>query len=93
MDGFTNLQELYDRVKPALKSKTKELSRLGVDYVKEVDIWNYLKTNIWYKKRNLTLGELVNDIMTVDNTSLEKYVQNIMAQTPRTLVKDDKDLL
>lgn len=92
MDGFSSLTELYNRVKPALKSKVKELKRLGVNYVQEADIWNYLKNNLWCKKSNLTLGEVVNDIMTVPNSELEYYVQGILAQDKRD-VEGDKNLL
>jgi len=89
MDGFSSLEELYNRVKPALKSKIKDLKRIGINYVQEVDIWNYLKNNYWCKKNNLTLGDIVNDIMTVSNSELETYVQNIMAETKRTVIQEE----
>ena len=31
---FRNVEELYNRIKPALYSKVKELNRLGINYVK-----------------------------------------------------------
>ena len=83
MDGFTSLEQLYKRVKPALKSKCKDLQRIGIDFVTEEDIWNYLKENIWCKGNNLTLGEMVNDIMTLRNTDIIEYVQNIMKDMKR----------
>ncbi len=79
MDGFSSLEELYNRVKPALKCKVKDLHMVNVQYIKEVDIFNYLKNKIWIKKSNLTLNEIVNDIMTTSNTELESYVQNLIA--------------
>lgn len=85
MDGFSSLEELYKRIKPALKSKVKDLNRVGVNYVQEADIFNYLKNNVWSKKNNLTLGEIVNDIMTTPNTTLELYVQNIMKNDARKI--------
>lgn len=84
MDGFSSLEELYNRVTPALNSKLKDLTRVGVNYVQKADIWNYLKNNLWSKKKGLTLGEIVNDIMTVSNAELEMYVQNLMAKEVRT---------
>ncbi len=84
MDGFSSLEELYNRVTPALNSKLKDLTRVGVNYVQKADIWNYLKNNLWSKKKGLTLGEIVNDIMTVPNAELEMYVQNLMAKEVRT---------
>lgn len=89
MDGFSSLEELYHRVEPALNSKLNDLRRIGIRYVQKADIWNYLKNNLWCKKANLTLGEIVNDIMTVSNTELEVYVQSIIATTPRKMVEED----
>ena len=43
-----------------------------------------LYNNLWSKKKGLTLGEIVNDIMTVPNAELEMYVQNLMAKEVRT---------
>ena len=40
---FRNLKELYERLKPALRTKTNELKRIGFNYIKEEDIWNCLK--------------------------------------------------
>ena len=35
---FNSLQELYQRIRPALRTRMRELHRLGYDYVKEEDI-------------------------------------------------------
>lgn len=93
MDGFSSLDELYKRVTPALKSKVKELKRIGVNYVQEADVWNYLKNNMWSRKSNLTLCEMVNDIITVSNIELEKYVQSIVATQKREVNNGDENLL
>lgn len=89
MDGFSSLQELYERITPALKCKVNDLRRIGVNYVKKEDIWNYLKDYVWSKKTNLTLGEMVNDCMTLKSNDIEKYVQEIMAKTPRTINEEN----
>lgn len=89
MDGFSSIEELYKRVEPALKSKVKDLTRVGVTYVQKADVWNYLKNNVWCKKNNLSLGEVVNDIMTVSNGELETYVQTIMSENRRTREEED----
>ena len=88
MDGFSSIEELYKRVQPALNSKVKDLTRVGVNYVQKADVWNYLKNNIWCKKSNLTLGEIVNDIMTTPNAELEMYVQALMAKGVRQREED-----
>lgn len=92
MDSFTSQEELYERMLPALKCKVKDLRRIGVKYVQCADIWNYLKNNIWCKKINLTLGEMVNDIMTISNIEVEHYVQDLMSREPRT-IKNDVNVL
>ncbi|HBA37854.1 MAG TPA: hypothetical protein DCY94_03945 [Firmicutes bacterium] len=92
MDGFSSLAELYNRVKPALKSKIKDLKRIGVHYVQEADVWNYLKNNVWCKKTNLALNDIVNDIMTVSNAELESYVQEILSKQKRTMENDEVSL-
>ena len=83
MDGFTSLEELYKRVTPALNCKLKDLNRIGINYIQKADIWNYLKKHVWCKKSGLTLGDIVNDIMTVTNTELQTYVQNLLADEKR----------
>lgn len=89
MNGFSSIEELYKRVEPALNSKIKDLTRVGVHYVQKADVWNYLKNNVWCKKNNLSLGEIVNDIMTVSNAELEMYVQGLMAKGERRREEGD----
>ena len=74
MDGFSNLSELYDRVRPALKSKCLDFKRLGIYNINEADIWNYLKNNVWNKRKNLTLADIVDDIMSIDFETLNEYL-------------------
>lgn len=50
MTEFRNLEELYNRIKPALYSKVEELKRNHISYIKEEDIWNYLSSTVWKKK-------------------------------------------
>ncbi len=70
---FKSLKELYERVKPALYSKQKEVKRLGLKYVTEKDIWNYLVENVWKTKENLELHELISDILYANNYDLNEY--------------------
>ena len=54
---FETLEELYKRIKPALITKKNEMHRDGYIYIKEEDIWNYLKKqtliNLWKNIPNL----------------------------------------
>ena len=71
---FKSLKELYDRVKPALYSKIKEMNRLGISIVSEVDVWNYLVDNSWRSRNDLLLHEVINDILNVNNYDVYDYV-------------------
>lgn len=62
--NFNSLAELKERVMPALRKKSSDFKRLGLDYSEE-DIWLYLKQNKWMKSKNLSLNEIVNDILKV----------------------------
>lgn len=90
---FTSLQELYNRVKPALSTRVSEIKRLKVPYVKEEDIWNYLKTYKWNISANLTLIDMINDILAVDAYVIDEYIKNNMVRVKRDLIIDETDLL
>ena len=74
---FSNVKELYDRLKPALKAKVTELRRNDLDYIKQEDIWNYLKITKWSKANNLLLYQMVDDILNLDNSTIDEYVKII----------------
>ena len=59
---FSSLSELKERVKPALVIKEEYFKSQGLDITIE-DIWYYLKINKWVNSKNLTLNEIVNDIL------------------------------
>lgn len=68
---FNNLYELFTRLKPALNSKVKELKNNGIKYINQDFIWNCLKDTKWKLEINLTLNDMVEDIL---NTSNEYFV-------------------
>lgn len=71
---FHSLEELYLRLKPALKVKQSEMLRLGYNNIKIEDIFNYLRINKWRGANDLSLYSLVNDILNVDSDLIDKYV-------------------
>ena len=73
--GFNTQEELFIRVRPALHSKLEELKRLNFPNINEKDIWNYLSEVKWQKSKNLTLSDIVSDIMHIDNNKLNRYVK------------------
>lgn len=77
VDGiiFTSEQDLYKRVRPALVAKKKELQRLGFSYIREQDIWNYLRAVKWIKSKDLMLADVVSDILHLDNNRIDQYVK------------------
>lgn len=82
---FDSLNELYTRIKPALLTKKNELKRSGIDYIKEEDIWNYLTEHKWSNSRNLSLYQMVSDILNTENIRIERYVKNKMSMRNRDL--------
>ena len=63
---FNSLNELKQRVMPALKMKEERFLKEGKKITTE-DIWLYLKNNKWMKSKNLSLNEIVNDILKLEN--------------------------
>ena len=67
-------KELFIRIKPALRCKKHELMASGIDFVSEIDIWNYNKNNIWKNIKGLTLYEIVDDVLNTPNEEYKRYV-------------------
>lgn len=59
---FNDIFELKKRVMPALRKRESDLNLRGFSVTCD-DIWNDLKTNKWSKGYNLSLNEIVNDIL------------------------------
>ena len=76
---FNSLNELYNRLVPAMETKVSELKLNGVNYISVEDIWNYLKNNKWNKSRDLTLSECVDDILNTSDLEYKKYIKNKMS--------------
>lgn len=90
--GIYTLEDLYKRIKPALYSKKKELNRIGIDYIKEIDIWNYLSQNDWKKEKNLNLSKMVSDIFNLEAYKIKNYAKDLLKKEDRYL-KTEEDLL
>lgn len=73
-EKFDSIAALYKRVLPALRSKKKELAIQKFPFITEMDIWDCLRRNKWSKETNLTLFDIVNDILTINESSLIEYV-------------------
>lgn len=80
---FNSVEDLYKRVKPALRSKVREFKRKNILYIKEEDIWNFLVENKWKKTKGLELNEIVDDILNMENEKIILYVQSKMGNFTR----------
>ena len=73
---FNSIKELYERLVPALNAKVTELKRNDLDYIKQDDIWNYLKDSKWKNANNLLLYQMVDDILNLNNNEIDEYVKS-----------------
>lgn len=85
---FNSASELYERLKPALKSKVAELKRDGYSYLTAEDVWNYLKEKKWKNSRNLALNEMVSDIFESDNQIIDDYFKGKLNERTRRVYFD-----
>ena len=60
---FNSINELYNRLLPAMETKKNDLLRNTKVLISEKEIWGYLRYNYWNKKSKLTLGEMVKNIL------------------------------
>jgi len=86
---FKSLEELYNRVKPALYSKVQELKRNNITYVKEVDIWNYLSSTIWKRTDSLSLSAMVENILDLKEDEIKQYVLDILKRQDRKIINEE----
>ena len=78
MDSKISTQnELYLKLKPALRTKKHELFLNGIKYVKEIDIWNYNKEVNWRNARGLTLASMVDNILNTNSIDILGIKYNI----------------
>jgi len=71
---FNTKEELFNRVRPALKIKENDLKKLGYLNISLLDVWNYLIESKWSKSKNLELSDVVDDILNVDVEGLNSYL-------------------
>ncbi len=91
--NINTLNDLYERLIPALNVKVNEIKRLGIKYIKKEDVWNYLFEKVWALKSNLTLSEMVDDIINVDTNCLDKYLKYKFQNTKREINFDNNNIL
>ena len=73
MYEYKSQEELYQGLIPAIHVKLKLLKRGNYNMITENDIWNYLRESKWKNSINLTLSDMVQDILHTDNHEFIKY--------------------
>ncbi len=91
--GINSSIDLYKRVTPAINCKIRELSKYNINYIKNEDVWNFLMQGKWKDKKNITLGELVDDILNLDNDKLDLYVKDKLSKIEDNISLDEVELL
>lgn len=88
---FTSLEELYTRLKPALRTKKEEMKRNGYVYIKEQDIWNYLKQVKWINAKNLSLYDMTSDILNTDDVIIDAYLREKLNLKNRKIYFEEEE--
>lgn len=70
---FNNVRELYELLLPALETKEIQLRRNDYLGLSKQDIWDYLKNTIWKNANNLTLNQMVSDILNAPDEEINSY--------------------
>lgn len=69
--NFNSLDELYNKVLPALTIKVNENNNI----ITEKEIWDYLSKEKWCKSVDLSLAEMINDILKLDISLINRDVE------------------
>ena len=70
---YKSQKDLYMYLVPALNVKLKLLKTNNYKDITREDIWNYLKINKWQYAVDLTLADMVQDIIHTDNIEINNY--------------------
>ena len=89
---FETLEDLYRRIKPALNTKKEEMHRNGYPYIKEEDIWNFLKEVKWVRAKNLLLYEMVADVLNAEEEQIDNYLREKLNTRNRTVYFNEEEM-
>lgn len=81
---YNTQEELFKSLRGAFQVKLRMIKK-QYDYIKMVDIWNYLKMNKWCKDKNLSISEMVNDIINVDIEKVDLFLKKYIKEEERKL--------
>ena len=69
---YNNQKELYIALLPAFNVKKRLASITKYPHTKNSDIWSYLAQNKWRHSNGLTIADMVNDIIMVDISDVNR---------------------
>ena len=72
---FTSLQQLYQKLLPAFNVKKRLIFKSKYKDINNENIWNYLTETKWKTATDLSLPEMINDIITVELEDIYKYME------------------
>ena len=70
MFEYKTQEELYQGLIPALNVRIKYLKKNKIKDITKEDIWNYLKETKWKNSIDLTLADMVQDILHIDGEEI-----------------------
>lgn len=71
---FATQKDLYVKLLPAFKVKERLIKVTKYKYITNADIWIYLSKTKWKYSYNLTIFDIVNDIITISVEEINEYI-------------------
>ena len=72
---FTSQQQLYRKLLPVFNVKKRLILNSKYKDITNENIWIYLTETKWKKAYNLSLPDMINDIITVDLEDIYKHME------------------
>ena len=72
---FKSLQQLYMKLIPAFNVKKRLILNSKYKEITNENIWSYLTETKWRTARNLSLPDMINDIITADLEEINNYME------------------
>ena len=74
-DDIKTKVDLYKRIRPAMYVKIKDIKRDYDIKISYEELFMYLEEDVWKSKSNLSLSEIVEDVLYVDVDNLFQHIE------------------
>ena len=81
---FNRINELYERILPALEVKESIMHDFSIINITSKDIFNTLRISYWNKRKDIMLNEIVHDILNIDNYKLYELWKGLLNEENRS---------